>query len=361
MSFFSDLFEGNFSSLGTDLSHAPESLAKHPSELYETLGGAAALATGGLGLGLLGAEGGAGTLGSLGGFLGEGGAGGLGTAVASGADSAGLDALAAGAAPEVAPAVDAASTLGGGSGAWPTGNLFGLDAGITGEGGSTLGAAGGDITGSAGGAGGGGTFFDSSAASAAYGGGSAAPGGGAGGGGGILDSIMHPTLGGLSKAAGIGVSGGLLGYDLLKGNPVDSNQKVLQQQAAQLGAQGQALQSYLTSGTLPPALKAQLDQATKAEKARIVSGYASRGQPTDPNQNSALAQDLNAVDTNAIAAMASTQIQLMNTGIQETGMSSALYETLVKLDTAQNDQLMKAIQGFAAALGGGGGTTLKLA
>jgi hypothetical protein len=59
--------------------------------------------------------------------------------------------------------------------------------------------------------------------------------------------------------------------------------------------------------------------------------------------------------------MAQAQIQMLNTGLQETGLSTQLYETLVKLDQGQNDQLMKAISSFAAALGGGGGTTIKLA
>lgn len=350
MSFFSDLFKGDFSNLGTDLTHAPESLEKHPSELYETLGGAAALATGGLALGA-----GAGGLGGL--FGGAEAAGGLGTAVASGADSAGLDALVAGASPELAPAVDAASTLGAGV-PLPTSSPFAL--GSLPDAGSMVAGYGGDVTGSAGGAGGG-TFFDSSAAASAYGGTGSPAAGGGGGLDGIINSITNPTLGGVSKAAGVAVSGGLLGYDLLKGNPTDPNQKVLQAQAGQLSAEGSQLESYLKNGTLPPALQAQLKQATDAEKARIISGYASRNQPTDPNQNSALAQELNAVDTNAIAAMAQTQIQLLNTGINETGMSTQLYETLVKLDQNQNQDTMKAIQSFAAALGGGGGTTLRLA
>lgn len=38
MSFFTDLFEGNFSNLGTDLSHTFSSLASHPDQLAETLG-----------------------------------------------------------------------------------------------------------------------------------------------------------------------------------------------------------------------------------------------------------------------------------------------------------------------------------
>lgn len=44
MSFLSDLFEGNFGNLGTDLVDAPSSLINHPDELAATLGGAALFA-----------------------------------------------------------------------------------------------------------------------------------------------------------------------------------------------------------------------------------------------------------------------------------------------------------------------------
>src|SRR6266436_6357932 len=44
MSFLSDLFEGNFGNLGTDISHAPSSLAAHPDEIAELAGGAALVA-----------------------------------------------------------------------------------------------------------------------------------------------------------------------------------------------------------------------------------------------------------------------------------------------------------------------------
>lgn len=349
MSFLSDLVEGNFSHLGTDLSHAPESLAKHPSELYETLGGAAALATGGLGLGLLGGEAGAGVLGGLGGFLGEGGAGaaGEGSALAFGGEAAAAPAQAA-----ISDAIGG-STLGGDFSLGGTGlpSTIGDYLGAGGAAGDTTGAVGGTT---------GGTFFDSSAASAAYGGPPEGPAGG-GGGGSFLGKLGEGAISSVTKnPLGIAASAGILGYDFLKGNPADPNQAILKQKADQLGAQGDTLRNYLSSGTLPPALKAQLDQATKAEKARITSGYAARGMPTDPNQNSSLAQELNAVDTNAVAAMAQAQIQMLNTGLQETGLSTQLYETLVKLDSSHNDQLMKAISSFAAALGGGGGRTIQI-
>src|ERR1700677_290174 len=94
MSFFSDLFEGNFSNLGTDVTHAPESLANNPTELEETLGGVAALAPGGVALGGLGALGGAAAgLGDIGAGAAEGGAGALAGGAASGADIAGTSAL----------------------------------------------------------------------------------------------------------------------------------------------------------------------------------------------------------------------------------------------------------------------------
>ena len=41
MSFLTDLFEGNFGNLGTDITHAPSSLAAHPTEIAELLGAAA--------------------------------------------------------------------------------------------------------------------------------------------------------------------------------------------------------------------------------------------------------------------------------------------------------------------------------
>lgn len=353
MSFFSDLFEGNFSNLGTDISHAPESLAKHPSELYETLGGAAAVATGGLGLGLMGAEAGAA---GLGGLLGEGGAaagagagdalGAIDTAIGAGGD--------AGIPSTLTSFADAGgSTLG--SGFPSTGGLGGItnSLGAGGMGGDVTGAIGAETPGIT-------PIASGTEPGANFGAGSAAAPE-AGGGGSFLGQLGQGAINSVTKnPLGIAAAGGLLGYDLLKGNPTDPNQAALKQKADQLGAQGDTLRNYLATGTLPPALKAQLDQATKAEKARITSGYAARGQPTDPNQNSALAQELNAVDTNAVAAMAQAQIQMLNTGINETGMSTQLYETLVKLDSAQNDQLMKAISSFAAALGGGGARTIQI-
>ena len=134
----------------------------------------------------------------------------------------------------------------------------------------------------------------------------------------------------------------------------------LAQQAQQLNAQGQQLAQYLTSGTLPAGLKASLDQATSAAKAHIISNYAARGMATDPTRNSALAQELAAVDAQAVISTAQIGQQLMSTGIQETGMSSSLYTTLANIDQAATQRLTQSIANFAAAMNPARGATINL-
>ncbi|MFZ1009368.1 MAG: hypothetical protein WAN65_21175, partial [Candidatus Sulfotelmatobacter sp.] len=260
MSFLSDLFEGHTSNLGTDLSHAGSSLMSHPSELYETLGGAAALATGGLALGGLGAGG----LGSLFGASADAAPLAFGEdASAFGAD-AGIQAINA-AAPIsadaaadplalVAPDASSAGATAGlptSFGGLPTGVATAPDAAAAG--GTPLGQATTDadmfgITGTGG----------------------AAPAGAAPSTGSSFLSSLNPsnwTLGGVGKVAGVAAAGAGLGMNLLKRGQMDPNQAVLAQQAAQLGQSGQVLESYLKTGKLPPALQTQLDQAVAAEKA----------------------------------------------------------------------------------------------
>lgn len=162
---------------------------------------------------------------------------------------------------------------------------------------------------------------------------------------GAMDSLTKNPLG--IAAAGIG-----LGMNMLKKPSMGANADKLQAQAAQLGAQGQVLRDYLATGTLPPGLQAKLDQATQAAKARIIANHAKNGMNTDPAQNSALAQELNAVDINAVAAMADAQVKMLHEGINETGLSSQLYQALLKMDREDQHDLMNAIANFSAALGG---------
>lgn len=197
----------------------------------------------------------------------------------------------------------------------------------------------------------------------------------ASGGGGILDSLTTGAINSITKnPLGIALSGGGLLYTLLKGNQTDPNQAALQAEAPQLLAQGQQLsasaqqlQSYLTSGTLPPALQAQVTSAVNAAKAQIIANHAANGQSTNPTQNSALAQELAQADINGLSLAGNLEQQLFNsgtqllqTGINETGLSTQIYQTLVGMDQANNQQLMSAIASMAAALGGGSNVKLSL-
>jgi hypothetical protein len=349
LSFLTDLFKGDFSNLGSDITHAPESLAKHPSELYEAAAGTAAA---GLTALTFGAD-----LPALGAF---GGAFGAGDAGAS-AGGAGLDALIGGS--------DAASSL-------PSDALSFADTGA-GSAGQTLYGAG--------------TMgpFDPTAAAGTPGSGFAGPvaptvgstpagfaptdaelagaptgQGVAPSGGGNSWSDFLGTLGtntknylatpqGAFQVAGIGAGAAGLGYELFKGQQPPPYAPNLTQTANQLGQEGQVLQNYLQSGTLPPALQAQLNQATAAAKARAVSNAAANGLPTDPSQNTQLASEFAQIDTNAVASMGGVQTALLQQGLAATGISTGIYESLNQIQTEQNQQMMQAIANFAAAWGGG--------
>ena len=177
---------------------------------------------------------------------------------------------------------------------------------------------------------------------------------------GASNSITKNPLGLL--AAGTG-----LGLDILNRNKSDPNLNALEAQApgfaaqgAGLTASGQTLQSYLTNGTLPPGQQAQVTEAVQAAKARIISNHAANGENTNPTQNSALAQELSQADLNGLALagqletqLASTGQSLITAGLTETGLSSEIYQALVKIDQTNNNQLMSAIASMAAALNGG--------
>lgn len=183
----------------------------------------------------------------------------------------------------------------------------------------------------------------------------AAPAAAAGGGDkSILDSL------GIKNPVGAAVGAAGLGYSILQGQQSAKYSPEMLAQAQSLNAQGQQLLSYLQNGNLPPGLQQSLTQATSAAKAKIISNFAAQGMNTDPTQNTALAQELAAVDQQALISTAQIGQQLMTSGIQETGLSSDLYKTLANIDQTQTANIGKAISSFAASLSGGGGLSLKL-
>ena len=298
------------------------------------------------------------------------------------AGSGPLDFLGTSAAPGGFSGAPSAGFLGSTAGA-PVGDTAGMGAGIFGTSGAN---PVGDLTGglnfgAAAPAGGGAGIFDAAAGGAAPGGIStgetignmaSAPYdlGGAGGattaGAGPGDPLSALTSQISKNPLGLAAGAGGLAYALANANTTPGSVQQLQTLAAgdtaaagQLTSSGQTMQSYLPQGALPPGQQAQLEQATRAEKAKIVQSYASQGLPSDPSKNTALAQDLNAVDERALAAKGTMEAQdfqagqqLINAGIQESGMANALYTQLQQIDQTNTAAIGTAIARMAAALSG---------
>jgi hypothetical protein len=165
---------------------------------------------------------------------------------------------------------------------------------------------------------------------------------------------------------GIALGAGGLGYNILEGQKQTANQKALTADAntatansTQMVASGEALQQYLTNGTLPPAYQQQVDQAIQDAKTKAISNAAQQGLPTDPNQNTALATELAKIDSQRGAMQTQVASQLfqsgeglIGSGQQAAGLSGGLYQTLVQNDTTQAANTGKAIATLAAALNG---------
>lgn len=149
---------------------------------------------------------------------------------------------------------------------------------------------------------------------------------------------------------GAAISAAGIGLDALKGNQQSGAEKNLEAQAGQLAGQGVQLENYLQSGSLPPGLQSGINQASESAKATIRSQYASRGM----SGSSAEQQELAAVDQRAQAQASEMAMQLLQTGISETGMASGLYEKLLANQTANDASLGSAISNFASAAAGGG-------
>lgn len=147
----------------------------------------------------------------------------------------------------------------------------------------------------------------------------------------------------------VGAAG--LGIDAFKNNQLVKGQRQLQQEASQFASQGNSLQNYLQTGTLPPGVGQAINQAAEAQKAQIRSRYASAGS----SGSSAEQQDLAAADSWAQGQGTTTALQLLTTGINESGLASQLYENISNTALQQDNALGTAIGNFGAAMAGGTG------
>jgi len=212
----------------------------------------------------------------------------------------------------------------------------------------------------------------------------------------ILSNITSALTGPTAKAVGTVAGLGGLGYNLYSGyeqkqqlntlaNQEAANAATVAQNAATAQSaagpalsQGQLLTQYLTTGTLPQTIQAQVDQQVAATKAQIIQGYGARGMSTNPQQNSALAQDLANVDTQkeslmgtleqnlatAGQQMISTATSLLNAGTSATQLAANIPIMMQNLDIQLAQVTSQSISSFAAALNGkspvGQGTTINL-
>lgn len=176
----------------------------------------------------------------------------------------------------------------------------------------------------------------------------------AAGGNSLGNFLSNPSFGGLgnflSKNANLLVPAAGLGVQALQGNSTPKGMGQIEGQAAQLNSQGQQLEGYLNNGTLPPGVSASLKQAGDSAKAAIKSQYAARGM----SGSSAEAQDLANVDAQISSQGTQIATQLLQTGIQETGLSSQLYDQIMKATMQQDEGLGSAITNFASSVAGGG-------
>ena len=180
----------------------------------------------------------------------------------------------------------------------------------------------------------------------------------------------------------VGVAG--LGYNLLQGYQQNQQLKALQgtetalatsaQQAQQQAAgaaapllsSGEALQQAFVTGQLPPQYQSQVNQWVQGLKASIVQGYSSRGMPTDPTKNSALAQDLANADAQGVTlgnnilgqlqAAGQAMVQQANTmiaqGLSATQIAAQIPIAMQQLSIELGKNTSTAIASFAGAVGG---------
>ena len=157
-----------------------------------------------------------------------------------------------------------------------------------------------------------------------------------------------------------GVSGGGLLANLLMGGGSTSAEKSLKNIAGAQSAQGQQLENYLATGTLPPGAQQWVNDQTQANQAAIRAQFAQQGLTGSSMEQEALANAQN----QATETMFQIASSLLNSGISETNASGTLYNYLMQAQNQDQQQVSSAIQNFVSSLAGGGSpnaVTLNLA
>lgn len=173
--------------------------------------------------------------------------------------------------------------------------------------------------------------------------------GGSGGGNSISAAFKDPSLSTIGTALGNNanwlVPGAALGASALLGNAQPKGSAQVSQQAAQLSAAGQQLQSYITNGTLPPGVQSSINSASETAKAAVRSQYAKSGM----SGSSAEAADLAYVETQAISQGTQIALQLLQQGVTDTQLSAQLYSSLMQSAISSDKNLVTALGSMAGS------------
>lgn len=169
----------------------------------------------------------------------------------------------------------------------------------------------------------------------------------------IATAFNTPTGSNIMSAIGnnLGplVAGGGVIADAAMNKQALPGQKEISNEAGQLAAQGQTLQSYLQTGTLPPGLKGALDSASESAIATIKSQYAAHGMSGSSAEQDAIAN----VQQTVASQGAQLALQLLSTGVSESEGASQLYQSIMNSALSEDQSLGQAIGRFATSFAGG--------
>jgi hypothetical protein len=140
-----------------------------------------------------------------------------------------------------------------------------------------------------------------------------------------------------------------LALELMGGQPAYPAEKALTNVATNLGTQGQALSSYIQSGTLPPGGEAFVKSSTDAAKAATRSNYARMGLSGSSMETAALAD----IDQRAGGQRFALAGDLLSQGLRAEDVAAGDYKALITAEQARDTAFSNALSRFASALAGG--------
>lgn len=162
-------------------------------------------------------------------------------------------------------------------------------------------------------------------------------------------AISDPSFANILNAVGANkdlIGAGAAAIPLLTGSSSMPGQEQLNSLAKQMSGSSAALTGYLNSGTLPPGVQAGLKSANESAKAAMRSMFASRGMSGSSSEVAALAN----IDQTTAAQGAEIAMKLLDRGIQQQQMSSALYQVILRNAMEEDKAFGEAIGRFGAAM-----------